>query len=115
MSNEGQFSPADYAQAYYDQNGEDLDEDTKAIFDSYKWEYGEYVVKCEYAPENEETRVFYIVNLQGNEVMRCKYESAITSFFEILEQLNVLQNRCNKLEEELGKKQSGGLLGKLFK
>ncbi len=115
MSDKGLFSPADYAQAHYEQNGEEMDEDTKAVFASYKWEYGEYSVTCEYAPENEDTRVFYIVNLQGNEVMRCKYESAITSFFEILEQLNILQNRCNELEEELNKKHSGGLLGKLFK
>ncbi|MES9826599.1 MAG: hypothetical protein ABW127_19445 [Candidatus Thiodiazotropha endolucinida] len=115
MSEEGLFSPADYAQACFEQNGEELDNDTKEVFASYKWEYGEYVVSCEYAPENEDTRVFYIVTLQGNEFMRCKYETAITSFFEILEQLNALENRCNELEEDLSKKQSGGLLGKLFK
>jgi hypothetical protein len=115
MSAEGQFSLADYAQAYFERNGENLDEDAKSIFASYQWEYGKYMVTCEYAPENKDTRVFYIVKLQGNEVMRCKYESAITSFFEILEQLNTLQTRCSELEEELDKKQSGGLLGRLFK
>jgi hypothetical protein len=111
---EGLFSPSDYAQAYYDNSGPELDEDTKNLFDAYRWEYGSYIVTCEYAPEIE-TRLYYIVTLNGNEVMRCKDESATTSFFSILDALNDLQERCAQLEAIIEKNQTGGFFSRLFR
>jgi hypothetical protein len=72
---EGLFSPADYAQAHYDLNGVDMDDSTRDGFKAYQWEHGEYSVTSEYAPENEETRVYFIVTLHDNELMRCNLVS----------------------------------------
>jgi hypothetical protein len=116
MSNEndGKFSPADYAQAHFELNGSEIDDAQRDLFKAYRWDHGDFSVTCEYAPENEESRIFFIVTLNESEFMRCKDESAITSFFSILEQSNSLQERCDDLEAELNKVKSAGFWSKLF-
>ena len=108
MSNEndGQFSPADYAQALFE-NSSEIDDVQIDLFKAYRWEQGDFSVTCEYAPENEESRIFFILAFNESEVMRCKDESAITSFLEIIE-------RCAELEAELDEVKSAGFLSRLF-
>ncbi|ABD81588.1 hypothetical protein [Saccharophagus degradans] len=112
-NDEGMFSPADYAQAHFELNGAEMDESTKSLFKEYQWSHGDFHVTSEYAPENEETRIYYIVTLNGNEFMRCRHESAITSIFDIIDQNKLLSERCAELEAKLGKNKKG-LLSKLF-
>ena len=93
MSNsiDGEFSPSDWAQAYFDENGPELAEAAKRVFDNYRLERGEFIVTLQYAPDNESTRVYYVVTLKDKEVMRCPEISAVTSFFAILDEVEELR------------------------
>jgi hypothetical protein len=113
--NDGDFTPTEVAQAHFELHGEDRLELVNTMLEKWEWEHGDFLVTCVYAPENEETRIFYIVAFKGSEVMRCKNRSAITSFFEIMEKVLILEERCAELEVELEKERSISFIKKLFR
>lgn len=96
----GEFSPSDWAHAYFERNGSELTETAKELFDSYRLEHGEFIVTLQYAPDNEATRVYYIVTMKGREVMRCQEISAVTSFFSVLDEVSELRDLVD--EDTLG-------------
>ncbi len=107
--NEELVTPADLAIAHFEMYGAEKSDLINEMLKEYQWGYGDYSVKCEFAPENEETRVYYIVTLKDIEFMRCKYKSAVTSIFQIIEESSALRDRCKALEALVASKKGGCL------